>query len=217
MNEVGYARPEKGRHHRRCRFRALMRAALLVAMALPAPALAWRAAAAIPRSDWSRAAAANVVMAGGASAADESLLSPSDDLYSLLGTHHHATAQELRDAFRLRAKQCHPDVSAAPDAASQFRRLAAAFEILSDQSKRVAWDSNRQPASSRAAARGRGAQVDTEWTPQWASATDADDDAHRPARWVSLLTAVAFVAGQYLIFFIYLTGFSFLPTGGALQ
>ena len=36
----------------------------------------------------------------------------------------------IRSSFRKRAKDLHPDVNSAPDAAEEFRRLVSAFETL---------------------------------------------------------------------------------------
>lgn len=52
------------------------------------------------------------------------------DPCELLGISRAATEDEIRKAFRRKAKQVHPDVSGAPDAAEQFTRLKAAHDLL---------------------------------------------------------------------------------------
>ena len=52
------------------------------------------------------------------------------DPNELLGIAPHASEDEIRKAFRRKAKTVHPDVSDAPDAAEQFTRLKAAHDLL---------------------------------------------------------------------------------------
>ena len=52
------------------------------------------------------------------------------DPHELLGVAQGCTEDEIRKAFRRQAKQVHPDVSDAPDAAAQFTRLKAAHDLL---------------------------------------------------------------------------------------
>ena len=52
------------------------------------------------------------------------------DPRELLGVPIGASEDELRKAFRRKAKTVHPDVSDAPDAAEQFARLKASYDLL---------------------------------------------------------------------------------------
>ena len=52
------------------------------------------------------------------------------DPNELLGLNPGASAEDIRKAFRRKAKTVHPDVSDAPDAAQQFIRLQAAHDLL---------------------------------------------------------------------------------------
>ena len=52
------------------------------------------------------------------------------DPNELLGIASGASEEEIRKAFRRKAKTVHPDVSDAPDAAEQFTRLKAAHDLL---------------------------------------------------------------------------------------
>tara|TARA_B110001452_G_scaffold174330_1_gene146126 strand:+ start:118 stop:1068 length:951 start_codon:yes stop_codon:yes gene_type:complete len=96
------------------------------------------------------------------------------DPYDLLGVDAGASASELRKAFRQRARTLHPDVSDAPDAAVQFRRLVSAFETLleramnpkaaaprtrSTDGEEEAWGRNGESASSRPAGSRREAEA----------------------------------------------------------
>ena len=62
------------------------------------------------------------------------------DHYAVLGLERGATADEVRSAYRKLARQHHPDVNAAPDAAVRFKEISQAYEILSDPEKRQRYD-----------------------------------------------------------------------------
>ena len=51
---------------------------------------------------------------------------------TVLGVPPDASQDEIRKAFRRRARTLHPDVNGSPDAALQFQQLVYAFEVLSD-------------------------------------------------------------------------------------
>ena len=65
----------------------------------------------------------------------------SKDLYKLLGVSKAATADEIRKAYRQKAKTLHPDLHPNDkDKAEQFKSVSAAFEILGDEEKRKKYD-----------------------------------------------------------------------------
>lgn len=62
------------------------------------------------------------------------------DYYEVLGISKGASEQEIKKAYRKLAKQYHPDVNKEPDAEAKFREVQEAYEVLSDPSKRSAYD-----------------------------------------------------------------------------
>ncbi|HIY83912.1 molecular chaperone DnaJ [Rubneribacter sp.] len=62
------------------------------------------------------------------------------DLYEVLGVSRDAGEDEIKKAFRRRARELHPDVNKAPDAEEQFKELNEAYDVLSDPAKRAQYD-----------------------------------------------------------------------------
>ncbi len=62
------------------------------------------------------------------------------DYYDVLGISRSASKDEIRQAFRQKARKLHPDVNNAPDAEEQFKELNEAYQVLSDDQRRAAYD-----------------------------------------------------------------------------
>jgi DnaJ-class molecular chaperone len=72
------------------------------------------------------------------------------DHYVTLGLDRNCTADQIRTAYRLLAKQLHPDVNAAmPDAVVRMQELNAAYEALVDDDRRLAYDAELKAAAQR--------------------------------------------------------------------
>ncbi|KAF6242160.1 hypothetical protein COO60DRAFT_228757 [Scenedesmus sp. NREL 46B-D3] len=79
------------------------------------------------------------------------LRSSAVNYYDVLGVDAEADAQQIKTAFRQKAKQLHPDVNRAPDAEQVFRQLRRAHDILTDKMLRMDHDSQLGLPSARAA------------------------------------------------------------------
>jgi curved DNA-binding protein CbpA len=55
-----------------------------------------------------------------------------------------ATAEAIKSSYRKKANQYHPDKNPSPDAATRFREVQEAYEVLSDETRRKAYDDNRR-------------------------------------------------------------------------
>lgn len=62
------------------------------------------------------------------------------DYYEVLGVSKTASKKEIKKAYRQLAKQYHPDRNKEAGAEDKFKEVSEAFEVLSDEQKRQAYD-----------------------------------------------------------------------------
>ena len=62
------------------------------------------------------------------------------DYYDVLGVSRAASKEDLKKQYRSLARKYHPDVNGDPDAGERFKEISEAYEVLSDDDKRSAYD-----------------------------------------------------------------------------
>lgn len=67
-------------------------------------------------------------------------MSTKRDYYEVLGVARDASKDQIKRAFRRKARQYHPDVSTEDGADERFKEVNEAYEVLSDEQKRAAYD-----------------------------------------------------------------------------
>jgi molecular chaperone DnaJ len=79
-----------------------------------------------------------------------------NDYYADLGVSRDATAQDIKRAYRKMARTLHPDVNPGAEAEAEFKRVSQAYDVLSDPTKRAAYDRGHDPYAGADQAFGQG-------------------------------------------------------------
>ncbi len=105
---------------------------------------------------------------------------PGPDLYQLLGVARDAPATDIAHAYRRKARGTHPDSRPRDaDAPARFRALAEAYQVLSDPTRRAAYDRALRPQQTAGGLRVQARTVPG--PPLWAGPVRVDPLAGRPA------------------------------------
>lgn len=121
------------------------------------------------------------------------------DYYAILGVSKHATNEEIKRAFRDKAKKYHPDVCKLPDAHERFIEIGEAYEVLKDPVTRREYDDFVKYASRNTQNTYEHSYRDFEQTQQRAK-TQAESYAHMTLE--DLITSVlgfAFELGKAIL------------------
>ena len=69
------------------------------------------------------------------------------ELYDTLGVEPEASPNEIKKAYYLKARSCHPDRHPDdPEAKASFQKVGDAYQILADPKLRMSYDSKGKPA-----------------------------------------------------------------------
>lgn len=101
------------------------------------------------------------------------------DYYDILGVAKNASQEDIRKAYRKLARQYHPDVSKAPDAAARMAEINEANTVLGDPEKRAAYDTVGAQAWAAGARSGDDVRPPPGWNSGWhqSSSASAEDFA----------------------------------------
>lgn len=80
-----------------------------------------------------------------------------EDLYEVLGISRTATQNEIKSAYRKLAVKYHPDKNPGnKEAEEKFKKISAAYEVLSDETKRRQYDSYGSTSDTGSSSNGYG-------------------------------------------------------------
>jgi curved DNA-binding protein CbpA len=129
--------------------------------------------------------------------------------YRELGIHRTATAEEIRVAFRERAKLVHPDQAGDGADDGRFKQLAEAYEMLKDPRRRLQYDAEGLSAEREQGRHGVAEPAPPRWAgrPAWAGATGDISGSGSLPRWL-LPTAggLAAIAAAALVSLVWAWG-----------
>lgn len=109
------------------------------------------------------------------------------NFYVILGVAPSATPDELRQAYRLRARELHPDARPHDsDAAEQFKAVAEAYRVLANPEQRLAYDAQLHMVAATGLARRPQRQAEPALTLRLVPSSDAIGRLAEPTRFYLL-------------------------------
>jgi DnaJ-class molecular chaperone len=66
------------------------------------------------------------------------------DYYFILGVATNASLTDIKKAYRVKASELHPDRNSSELAPAKFHAVKEAYDVLSDEGARAAYDENRR-------------------------------------------------------------------------
>jgi curved DNA-binding protein CbpA len=99
-----------------------------------------------------------------------------ETFYEVLSVPSGASREEIEAAYRARVKETHPDVSDAPDAEDEFKRVTRARDVLTDEDERATYDRLGHDRYVERVLGGPGVGADTDDTADAAGAGTASSD-----------------------------------------
>ena len=94
--------------------------------------------------------------------------------YRELGVQRHASSAEIKAAFRRKAMRWHPDRNKDLRAEEVFKRIKSAYEVLSDEARRRAYDAENPEPGRSAPSSGRTGGYASTYANSYAHATRAE-------------------------------------------
>ncbi|WP_130013715.1 molecular chaperone DnaJ [Serinicoccus sediminis] len=79
-----------------------------------------------------------------------------NDYYADLGVAREATPEDIKKAYRKKARQLHPDVNPGAEAEAEFKRVSQAYDVLGDAAKRASYDRGQDPYGGATGGFGQG-------------------------------------------------------------
>jgi len=79
-----------------------------------------------------------------------------NDYYADLGVSREASSEEIKRAYRRKARTLHPDVNPGPEAEQEFKRVSQAYDVLGDPTKKQQYDMGADPYGGMTGSYGQG-------------------------------------------------------------